>query len=193
MKWILASASPRRKELLAELIEEFEIIPSLADENLAGDFTPEMLVKALAELKAKEVASRPENKGKMVVGSDTVVAFDGKVLGKPKDEADAFRMLKLLSGKAHAVYTGVCFVRQDEDGYFIDTRAKKTAVYFNDLTDEWIKEYIQGGSPMDKAGAYGIQDGGLVERIEGSYTNVVGFPMELVKEMMKDIQGGDNG
>ncbi len=193
MKWILASASPRRKELLAELIEEFDIIPSLADENLVGDFTPEMLVKALAELKAKEVSSRPENKGKMVVGSDTVVAFDGKVLGKPKDEADAFRMLKMLSGKAHAVYTGVCFVRQDEDGYFIDTRAEKTAVYFNDLTDEWIKEYIQGGSPMDKAGAYGIQDGGLVERIEGSYTNVVGFPMELVKEMMKDIQGGDNG
>ena len=193
MKWILASASPRRKELLAELIEEFEIIPSLADENLAGDFTPEMLVKALAELKAKEVASRPENKGKMVVGSDTVVAFDGKVLGKPKDEADAFRMLKMLSGKAHAVYTGVCFVRQDEDGYFVDTRAEKTVVYFNDLTDEWIKEYIQGGSPMDKAGAYGIQDGGLVERIEGSYTNVVGFPIELVKEMMKDIQGGGNG
>ena len=193
MKWILASASPRRKELLAEIIDDFDIIPSLADENLEGDFTPEQLVKALAELKAKEVASRPENKGKMVVGSDTVVAFDGKVLGKPKDEADAFCMLKMLSGNAHAVYTGVCFVCQNEDGYFVDTRAEKTDVYFNDLTDEWIKEYIQGGSPMDKAGAYGIQDGGLVERIEGSYTNVVGFPVELVKEMMKDIQGGRNG
>lgn len=193
MKWILASASPRRKELLAEIVDEFDIIPSLADENLEGDFTPEQLVKALAELKAKEVASRPENKGKMVVGSDTVVAFDGKVLGKPKDKADAFRMLKMLSGNAHAVYTGVCFVCQNEDGYFVDTRAEKTDVYFNDLTDEWIKEYIQGGSPMDKAGAYGIQDGGLVERIEGSYTNVVGFPVELVKEMMKDIQGGRNG
>ena len=193
MKWILASASPRRKELLAEIVDEFDIIPSLADEDLEGAFTPEQLVKALAELKAKEVASRPENKGKMVVGSDTVVAFDGKVLGKPKDEADAFRMLKMLSCNAHAVYTGVCFVCQNEDGYFVDTRAEKTDVYFNDLTDEWIKEYIQGGSPMDKAGAYGIQDGGLVERIEGSYTNVVGFPVELVKEMMKDIQGGRNG
>ena len=193
MKWILASASPRRKELLAEIVDEFDIIPSLADEDLEGAFTPEQLVKALAELKAKEVASRPENKGKMVVGSDTVVAFDGKVLGKPKDEADAFCMLKMLSGNAHAVYTGVCFVCQNEDGYFVDTRAEKTDVYFNDLTDEWIKEYIQGGSPMDKAGAYGIQDGGLVERIEGSYTNVVGFPVELVKEMMKDIQGGRNG
>ena len=191
MQWILASASPRRKELLAELIDNFDIIPSQADENLEGEFTPENLVKALAELKAKEVALRPENAGKMIIGSDTVVAFDGKVLGKPKDEADAFRMLKMLSGKAHAVYTGVCFACQGENGYYADVRAAKTDVYFENLTDEWIAEYIRGGSPMDKAGAYGIQDGGLVQKIEGSYTNVVGFPIELVKEMMKDI-GGDN-
>ena len=191
MQWILASASPRRKELLAELIDNFDIIPSLADENLEGDFTPEALVKALAELKAKEVALRPENVGKMVIGSDTVVAFDGKVLGKPKDEADAFRMLKMLSGKAHAVYTGVCFACKKEDGCAVDVRAEKTDVYFEDLTDEWIAEYIRGGSPMDKAGAYGIQDGGLVKKIEGSYTNVVGFPIELVKEMMKGM-GGNN-
>ena len=191
MGWILASASPRRKELLAELIDEFDIIPSLADEKVNGEFTPETLVKALAELKAKEVALRPENAGKMVIGSDTVVAFDGEVLGKPKDEADAFRMLKLLSGKAHAVYTGVFFACQNDPGYHTLTRAERTAVHFNDLTDEWILEYIRGGSPMDKAGAYGIQDGGLVERIEGSYTNVVGFPIELVKEMMKEVQGGN--
>ena len=192
MQWILASASPRRKELLAELIDNFEIIPSLAEENMEGDFTPEALVKGLAELKAKEVALRPENAGKIVIGSDTVVAFGGKVLGKPKNKADAFRMLKTLSGKAHAVYTGVCFACQGADGYCADVRAAKTEVYFNDLTDEWIMEYIRGGSPMDKAGAYGIQDGGLVEKIEGSYTNVVGFPVELVKEMMKDI-GGNHG
>ena len=192
MQWILASASPRRKELLAGLIDKFDIIPSLAEENMEGDLTPEALVKALAELKAKEVALRPENAGKMVIGSDTVVAFDGKVLGKPKDEADAFRMLKMLSGKAHAVYTGVCFACQGMDGYRADVRAEKTDVYFEELTDEWIMEYIRGGSPMDKAGAYGIQDGGLVQKIEGSYTNVVGFPVELVQEMMKDI-GGNNG
>ena len=191
MQWILASASPRRKELLAGLIDNFDIIPSLADENLEGEFTPEGLVKALAELKAKEVALRPENMGKMVIGSDTVVAFDGKVLGKPKDEGGAFRMLKMLSGKAHAVYTGVCFARKDGDGYSADVRAEKTEVYFEVLTDEWIMDYIRGGSPMDKAGAYGIQDGGLVRKIEGSYTNVVGFPVELVKEMMKDV-GGDH-
>lgn len=193
MEWILASASPRRKELLAELIDNFEIIPSLADENLEGEFTPESLVKALAELKAKEVAIRPENAGKIVIGSDTVVAFEGEVLGKPKDEADAFRMLKMLSGKAHAVYTGVCLACQGENGYSADARAAKTDVYFEDLTDEWIAEYIRGGSPMDKAGAYGIQDGGLVQKIEGSYTNVVGFPIELVKEMIKDRTGSENG
>ena len=100
-------------------------------------------------------------------------------------------MREMLSGKAHAVYTGVCFACQGENGYRADTRAAKTDVYFENLTDEWIAEYIRGGSPMDKAGAYGIQDGGLVQRIEGSYTNVVGFPIELVKEMMKDI-GGNN-
>ena len=192
MNWILASASPRRRELLAELIDEFEVIPSLADENLEGDFTPETLVKALAELKAKEVALRPENTGKAVIGSDTVVAFGGEVLGKPKDEADAFRMLRLLSGKAHAVYTGVCFAQNSERGYVAKTQAEKTDVYFEELSDAWIREYIQGGSPMDKAGAYGIQDGGLVKKIEGSYTNVVGFPIELVQEMIKDIKGGND-
>lgn len=192
MKWILASASPRRRELLAELIDEFEVIPSLADENLEGDFTPETLVKALAELKAKEVALRPENAGKAVIGSDTVVAFDGEVLGKPKDAADAFRMLKLLSGKAHAVYTGVCIARMDIDGYHARVCAEKTDVYFEELSDEWIQEYIRGGSPMDKAGAYGIQDGGLVKKIEGSYTNVVGFPVEIAQEMIKDIMGGND-
>ncbi len=192
MKWILASASPRRKELLAELIDEFEIIPSLADENLEGDYTPMELVKALAELKAREVALRPENAEKWVIGSDTVVAFGGEVLGKPKDEADAFRMLKMLSGKAHAVYTGVCIACNQAGGYRTDVRAAKTDVYFEELSDEWIWQYIRGGSPMDKAGAYGIQDGGLVNRIEGSYTNVVGFPVELAKEMIKDVKGGDN-
>ena len=104
MQFVLASASPRRKELLAELVNEFEIIPSLADENVAYT-SPENLVLQLAERKASEVALRPENEGKIVIGSDTVVAFEGKVLGKPKDKADAFRMLKMLSGKPHAVFT----------------------------------------------------------------------------------------
>ena len=184
MQYILASASPRRKELLAELIQSFEIIPSMADENVKK-FFPSMLVLTLAERKAKEVALRPENEGKIVIGSDTVVAFRGKVLGKPKDEADAFRMLKTLSGKKHAVYTGVCLAYQKEGKYRYICQTEKTRVYFNELSDEWIKAYIASGSPMDKAGAYGIQDGGLVKKIKGSYTNVVGFPLELVEKMLK--------
>ena len=192
MEWILASASPRRKELLAELVKDFDVIPSLADENVSGHSSPEALVKTLAELKAKEVALRPENAEKWVIGSDTIVAFGEEVLGKPKDEQDAFRMLRMLSGKAHAVYTGVCIARAGLDGYRALVRADKTDVYFEDLSDEWIWAYIRGGSPMDKAGAYGIQDGGLVKKIEGSYTNVVGFPVELVQEMIKDVTGGND-
>ncbi len=187
MDWILASASPRRKELLAELIEKFDIIPSQADENVTAD-SPRELVEILAERKALEVALRRENEGKIVVGSDTVVAFENQVLGKPKDEADAERMLSMLSGRAHAVYTGVCFAVQKAGQARLLTRSDKTAVYFHALSKEWIAEYVRGGSPMDKAGAYGIQDGGLVEKIEGSYTNVVGFPTELVRTMIETIE-----
>lgn len=185
MKWILASASPRRKELLANLLDNFEVIPSLADENVTAP-SPRALVETLAERKAKEVALRSENEGKTVLGADTVVALDGEILGKPKDEADAFRMLSALSGRKHAVYTGVCFARGAAGALTLRTCADETAVYFNELNEEWIWNYIRGGSPMDKAGAYGIQDGGLVKKIEGSYSNVVGLPEELVRKMMEE-------
>ncbi len=185
MEWILASASPRRKELLGRLIDNFKIIPSLADEKLPPTAAAEF-VKTLARKKAEEVVLRPENEGKTVVGADTVVVLDGKILGKPKDETDAFQMLSALSGRAHEVYTGVCFALFEGGKLICDVRADKTQVYFHSLTPRFIKEYIAGGSPMDKAGAYGIQDGGLVEKIEGSYTNVVGLPVELVEEMIKN-------
>ncbi len=184
MDWILASGSPRRRELLAGLIEGFEIIPSQAEENLPP-VSPDEFVKILAERKATEVAARAENEGKTVVGADTVVAFNGEILGKPKDEEDAFRMLSALSGKAHEVYTGVCFASYCKGKWKKDTRVAQTKVYFRALSPQFIAAYIAGGSPMDKAGAYGIQDGGLVEKIEGSYTNVVGFPVETVKEMIE--------
>ncbi len=186
MDWILASASPRRKELLGELIKDFEIIPSMADESVQGYVSIKALVGMLARRKAAEVAMRPENAGKTVIGSDTVVAFRSFALGKPKDEEDAFRMLKMLSGKKHAVYTGVCFALNDNGKCRCKTRVDKTLVYFNELSNEFIKEYIKSGSPMDKAGAYGIQDGGLVKKIKGSYTNVVGLPLELVEKMLKE-------
>ena len=190
--WILASASPRRKELLAEILPEFEIIPSLADETVTEPLSPKQLVEMLATRKAFEVASRTENEGKFVLGSDTVVAYGDEVLGKPKDEADAFRMLKLLSGKKHAVYTGVCILTCKDGKVGYETKTAKTDVYFNELSNEWISAYIQGGSPMDKAGAYGIQDGGLVAKIKGSYSNVVGLPVELCTKMIKKLNRRKN-
>ncbi len=186
MRWILASASPRRKQLLGELVEQFEIIPSSADENVVAP--PKELVETLALLKACEVACRPECEGAFVVGSDTVVALDGRVLGKPKDEGDARRMLTALSGRSHEVYTGVCIARMEKGEVKTLVKSDCTKVRFYSLSEEFIEEYIRGGSPMDKAGAYGIQDGGLVEEIVGSYTNVVGFPVEIAKEMIEKVE-----
>jgi septum formation protein len=143
------------------------------------------LVKSLARHKAEEVFALPNAKGKAVLGADTIVVSpDGEVLGKPKDEQDAVRMLSLLSGKKHQVLTGVCLILPNGEK---NIRAATTDVYFNDLTKKQIEEYVAGGSPMDKAGAYGIQDGGLVCRIEGSYTNVVGLPVELCREMLAPL------
>ena len=185
IKWILASASPRRKELFAELVEEFEILPSTAEEVVEGTPTPMELVQKLACLKAREVSLREERVGKAVLGADTVVALDGKVLGKPKDEEDAFRMLSALSGRTHEVCTGVCMRFLKESGEWVElVDSASTKVHFASLTKEEILAYIATGSPMDKAGAYGIQDGGLVEKIEGSFSNVVGLPVELCKEML---------
>ena len=188
MEWILASASPRRKELLGQLIEKFDVIPSQGEEKTDGTLSPEMLVKTLAEQKATEVATYSTARGKIVLGADTVVAFDGKVLGKPKDEADAFSMLSMLSGQTHEVYTGVCIVYPKRGGMEKLVAAARTEVRFFSLTEEQIRAYIATGSPMDKAGAYGIQDGGLVERIQGSFSNVVGLPVELCAELIARVQ-----
>ncbi len=186
MRWILASASPRRRELLKKLVEEFEVQPSLAEEDICEE-DPALLVQQLAIEKAGEVAFRLGNEGAFVIGADTVVALDGEVLGKPADEEEAFRMLSALSGREHRVYTGVCIARRGKSGLRKEISYARTKVRFHELSKEWILEYIASGSPMDKAGAYGIQDGGLVEGIEGSYDNVVGFPTELVAEMMQKV------
>ena len=189
MELILASASPRRKELLGELIKNFEIIPSQGEEIVEGSPTPCELVKALARQKAWEVAKKFGQGKKAVLGSDTVVALGDEVLGKPTDEAHAFQMLSVLSGRAHEVYTGVCLLVPDKKGGYMEkTEADCTKVFFNRLTKSQIEAYIKTGSPMDKAGAYGIQDGGLVERIEGSFSNVVGLPVELCKRMFAESE-----
>lgn len=182
MRWILASASPRRKQLLREIIGDFEIIPAKGEEEASGAVTPSDLVKTLALQKAREVAALPQAKGKAVLGADTVVALGSEVLGKPIDEKDAVRMLSALSGRTHEVYTGVCIIFPDGQT-LVDCDCTK--VIFNRLSKEQIAAYVQSGSPMDKAGAYGIQDGGLVERIEGSFSNVVGLPVELCRKMIE--------
>ena len=189
MKWILASASPRRKELLAELVQEFDIIPAKGEERVPDGCSPRATVELLAKQKAKEICLTTQARGRAVLGADTVVAFGQEILGKPKDEEDAARMLRLLSGKEHEVFTGVCIGIPNADGthtYKVDSACTK--VYFYPLTEMQIAAYIQSGSPMDKAGAYGIQDGGLVERIDGSFSNVVGLPLELLAHMMQGIE-----
>ncbi|MFQ9423675.1 MAG: Maf family protein [Christensenellaceae bacterium] len=184
MDWILASASPRRKELLRELLPSFGVIPARGEEYADLSLPPEEVVKRLAAHKAEEVALLPEARGKAVLGADTVVALGGKILGKPKDEAEALCMLKALSGRVHEVFTGVCVILPDGKR---SVRAARTEVEFETLSDEKLEAYIATGSPMDKAGGYGIQDGGLVKRISGSYTNVVGLPLELCGEMLENF------
>ena len=179
MKWILASASPRRRELLAQVGLEFEVLVSDADENIEESLSPDELVKRLSLIKAAAVKEELSAKGadgdSAVIGADTVVFHNGEILGKPKDEEDAFRMLKSLSGDTHSVYTGVTVLLGDETITF----ANETKVVFDTISDEEIKRYIASKEPMDKAGAYGIQGlgGAFVTSIEGEYANVVGFPI----------------
>ena len=181
MKIILASASPRRKELLKQVLEDFEIIPAKGEERADLTLPPEKIVCALAEAKCGEVFEKRSDC--VVIGCDTIVYFNGKVLGKPKTREEAEATLKELSGKTHSVYTGVCVRAADK----ILTQHERTEVTFNKLSDEFIKNYVDGGSPMDKAGCYGIQDGGVVKSYEGSYTNVVGLPVRLVEKMLKEV------
>lgn len=181
MKIILASASPRRRELLKQIVEDFEIIPASGEENADKTLPPENIVCALAENKCGEVFKK--NPEAAVIGCDTIVYFNGKVLGKPVSKQEAETTLRLLSGKTHSVYTGVC-VRSP---YKSLTCFCRTEVEFNELSEKFIKEYVNGGSPMDKAGCYGIQDGGVVKNYSGSYSNVVGLPVPLVEKMLKEV------
>lgn len=182
MQYVLASASPRRKELLSQILENFIVDPARGDEDVNISLFPEDIACALAERKCDEVFRR--HSGSTVIGCDTIVIFQGKVLGKPKDTADAVKTLKMLSGKTHYVITGVCV----RNKYKKLVKYDKTEVKFNLLSDRFIEEYVAGGSPLDKAGSYGIQDEGLVNCFYGSYTNVVGLPVVLVRSMLREIQ-----
>jgi septum formation protein len=184
MRVILASGSPRRRELLEAAGLSFEVIPSPAEEIHDASLGMEGLCEENARLKAIAVAANhPEA---VVIGADTLVFLDGQPLGKPKDMAEAVRMLRSLSGFVHNVCTGVCIC---EPGGKIRTLHAVTEVVFRTLDDAMIYEYLAKTSPLDKAGAYGIQDHGemIVERISGGYDNVMGLPVGLVLKALEEI------
>lgn len=178
-KIILASASARRREILKDIIGDFEVIPSSFEEKADYSLPPEEIVKSLASGKAEDVFL--SHGDCVVIGADTIVFFNGKILGKPVNEADAKATLKSLSGKTHSVFTGVCILTKGKKTCF----CVESEVEFNVLSDGFINEYVAGGSPMDKAGSYGIQDKGVVKSYSGSYTNVVGLPEERLKEELE--------
>ncbi|UFS68576.1 Maf family nucleotide pyrophosphatase [Geomonas sp. RF6] len=182
-KIVLASASPRRSELLESAEITFTVTPADIDETPLPDEDPVDHVMRLAEGKARAAASLVE--GRFFVGADTIVLCDGEIMGKPKDAADAERMLKKLSGIAHEVVTGFAIYDRERDGAVVE--AARTKVFFKALRDEEIDSYIATGCPFDKAGAYAIQGGAahMVQRIEGSYTNVVGLPLCEVVEALR--------
>jgi septum formation protein len=175
---ILASKSPRRRELLSLITEDFEVKSADVDESLPDDISPDKAVEYLSKIKAQPF----ENGVDTIIGADTVVAVDGKILGKPRDRQDAFDMLKSLSGRFHSVFTGVTVISPNNTQTF----SVETKVKFFDLTDDEIKNYVNTGECDDKAGAYGIQGKGalLVEKIDGDYFNVVGLPINILNKLI---------
>ena len=186
MKLILASASPRRKELLAKTGLAFDIIPAKGEENITKTIPAEVVME-LSLQKAKEIADQ-QTEDCIIIGSDTVVAKGDEIMGKPKDKEDAFRMLDMISDDCHQVYTGVTIIRTGEHGETI-TFAEKTDVYLYPISEADINAYIESGDPMDKAGAYGIQGDFAVhvKGIEGDYYNVVGLPIGRVYQELKKM------
>lgn len=186
---ILASGSPRRQELIRLLGLPLEVVPSNVDEDTPTEWTPEQIVEGLSQRKAlavrEQLASGQAPDSSIIIGSDTIVVLDREVMGKPRDKEDALRMLRALSGGVHEVYTGVSCVRAS-DGKAI-TSHRVTKVRMRKLTDEQLLRYIDSGEPMDKAGAYGIQELGslLVESIEGDFFTVVGLPVSLLAAMLE--------
>jgi septum formation protein len=189
---VLASASPRRQELLRNAGIPFTVYPANIPEVPISEESPRACAERLAREKAHVVLV--QHPGKFVLGADTIVVADGEILGKPRDEADAVRILRLLSGGTHQVITGVCLVgtlrteNQKLETGFEDTRSEITLVTMTTLSDEDIRSYIASGEPMDKAGAYAIQGmaSRWIPRIDGDYFNVVGLPVALVLRMLRE-------
>ncbi|KNY27091.1 Maf family protein [Pseudobacteroides cellulosolvens] len=182
---ILASASPRRSELLKRIGLKFEVVPADIDEANIRELGPESYTVDIAHKKALDIVNR-NYKNSLVIAADTVVVKGG-IMGKPTDENEAFEMLKALQGQWHEVITGVAIIDSDSKAEILDY--EKTLVKMTSLSDMEIRAYIMSGEPMDKAGSYGIQGVGamIVERIEGCYFNVVGLPLNKLNAMMRNF------
>ena len=183
MKYILASASPRRRELFSLICPEFDVVVSDADESSVSAGSPEGLCMQLAALKCRSVAaSYPD---RVVIGADTIVCVDGEVLGKPADRGDAVRMLEMLSGRSHHVLTGLCICVNGEP---VCSDHCDTEVVFKELSASEIEDYVDSGDPFDKAGAYGIQNGAakFCRKIDGDFFNVVGLPVNKLYELLRE-------
>lgn len=187
MKVILASKSPRRKEILETMGVDFEIDVADVDESVSDSLTPVEAVCEISKRKADAVLERHKEGGCIVISADTVVVIDGRIIGKPKNEEDAFDIIKSLSGRTHEVYSGFTVCSSDKSG----TDFEVTQVHFRELCDDEIMRYIATGECMDKAGAYGIQQKGnlFVQYIHGDYYNVVGFPISKICVTIKELFG----
>lgn len=184
---VLASQSPRRRELLSRVGIKFRAVPSTVEERITKT-APDEVVRELSLQKAEDVAAG-EPAGVWVLGADTVVALDGKIMGKPSDAEEAKAMLRQLSGRSHSVYTGVTLYRRMDGKTTAETFSEETKVAFYPMTEEEIDRYVDSGDPMDKAGAYGIQGpaAAFIRCIEGDYNNVVGLPVAAVYQRWKEI------
>lgn len=183
MAIVLASASPRRRELMSGITPDYQVVPSALDESGITAETPALLAQALATAKCREVAAA--HPADVVIGCDTVVDCGGEVFGKPKNREDAVRMLRALSGRAHAVHTGVCIRHGSEERSFVTT----SQVVFFPLGEEEIQRYADSQEPYDKAGAYAIQGRAALwlDKIDGDYYNIMGFPVSRVAAALREI------
>lgn len=188
MRVILASKSPRRKELLQTIFNDFECMPSLKEEKVDKKLNYKKLAIKLSEQKAEDIYNQTTG-DRLIIGSDTMVILNNKIYGKPKDEQDAYRMLKSLSGKTHKVVTGLCFIKELNNIKEVVMTEIISKVTFSKLSDEEIYDYIKTKEPMDKAGAYGCQ--GLskkfIKKINGDFFAVMGLPINKVYEICKSL------
>ncbi|MBU0630060.1 MAG: septum formation protein Maf [Candidatus Margulisbacteria bacterium] len=184
-KIILASASPRRKELLKKIVPDFEVTISLVDEASVVGNSPEEFAEKAAIAKARTVAKK--EKGALILGADTIVVLGDRVLGKPKDQAEATLMLQSLSGRSHRVITGFAVI--DSDSMACSSGYETTIVRMKPVADILIADYVATGRPLDKAGAYGIQEleEGFIEKVDGDYDNVVGLPIARLAVIFKEM------